>query len=155
MNIMPNVAASPSQGTYPLEISFGRSGTITTIPNGGIDLGDGDLASWTEQQSAWFDIIPRWPARDLTLTLTAIPFLVPDRIQFQQVFIYVNGLFCGLTSLFDPQETSFHIPRNFVSGRSTRIALAIPTAISPQHLGISADVRTLGIALTAVSIAPQ
>lgn len=155
MNTMPNIAGTQSYDDNYIDITFGRTGTIATIPNGGIDLNDGETASWTEQQTAWFDIIPRWPAKDLNLRLFANPFLVPDRIRFQQVSLYVNGLFCGLTSLFELQETNFHIPRAAVSGRTTRVTFAIPTAISPKHLDLSADVRTLGIAITSVSIVPK
>jgi hypothetical protein len=152
---MSNVVSAHISDDNALSVTFGRAGTIATIPNGGIDLNDGEFASWTEQQTAWLEIIPRWPARDLTLRFTASPFLVEDRITHQQVFLYVNGLFCGLANLFEPQDCTFVIPRNAVSGRATRITLAIPTAISPKHLGLSEDVRILGVALTALSLTAQ
>ncbi|HQT84425.1 MAG: hypothetical protein B7Z58_07690 [Acidiphilium sp. 37-64-53] len=155
MNTMPNIAGTQSYDDNNIDISFGWAGSITTIPNGGIDLNDGEHVSWTEQQTVWFEIIPRWPVKDLNLRLSASPFLVPGKISFQQVSVYVNGLFCGLTNLFESQECNFHIPRNAVSGRATRITLAIPTAISPKHLDLSEDVRTLGIAITAVCVSAK
>ncbi len=149
---MSNVVSAHTNDDNAITVTFGRSGTINTLPNGGIDLQDGELSSWTEHQTAWIEIVPRWPAKDLNLQFTANPFLVEGRITHQQVFVYVNDLFCGLANIFEPQDCAFIIPRIAVSGRSTRITFAIPTAISPRHLGISEDVRILGIALTALSL---
>lgn len=152
---MSTTTMSPTADAYiPADttITFGTAGTIASHPNAGFDLTDGETASWTSHQSAWLDITPKWPARDLTLNLTASPFLVPDRIASQQVFIYVNGLFCGLHVFFVPADCTIAIPRAALSGRATRIALAIPTAISPHRLGLSDDIRTLGIAITTLSL---
>lgn len=152
MNMSQTADAYLPAADSALTITFGTAGTINSLPNYGFDLSDGETASWTEQQTAWVDIVPRWPAKDMTLQLTAIPFLVPGHIATQQVFFYVNGLFCGLHGFFERQDCSIAIPRTALSGRSTRIALAIPSAVSPRQLGLSDDVRTLGIAITTLSL---
>lgn len=145
------IAASPSEDDK-IVVTFGKLGSINSLASSGFDLNDGDQSSWTEQQIAWLEIAPRWPAKDLTLRFDAMPFLVESHLTHQQVFIYANGLFCGLINLFERQSSEVHIPRNAISGRTTRITFAIPTAKSPQRLGISEDVRTLGVAFTALSL---
>lgn len=152
MSSIPNLTSVNQVDDSAVVVKFGRNGNITTLPNAGFDLADGEQSSWTEQQTAWFEVTPRWPAKDLNLSFAASPFLVGSRISHQHVFIYVNGLFCGLVTLFEPRECDIHVPRNTISGRSTRITFAIPTAQSPQRLGISEDIRTLGIALTTLTL---
>lgn len=152
MTTISNFIAANQSDEDKILVTFGKSGSITTLPNSGFDLTDGDQSSWTEQQIAWLEIAPRWPAKDLALRFDAFPFLFDSHVTHQQVFVYVNGLFCGLVNLFDHRSSEVYIPRNTISGRTTRITFAIPTAKSPQRLGISEDVRTLGIALTALSL---
>lgn len=133
-------------------IDFGKNGNVSRFNISGFDLNDGDFYSWTERQSAWIDIPVRWPAKDLRLVLSALPFLAGDRIIQQQVFIHINGLFCGFHGFFEQDECEFLIPRTAISGRSTRISVTIPTAISPKRLGLSDDIRELGIAITALAL---
>ena len=133
-------------------INFGKSGNINLFNASGFDLSDGDFYSWTEKQTSWIDIMARWPAKDLNIKLSATPYLATDTIIQQQVFIYVNGLFCGFHGFFESDDCSFLIPRNAISGRSTRITITIPTAISPKRLGLSEDLRQLGIAITTLSL---
>ncbi|MCU4159276.1 hypothetical protein AiwAL_04045 [Acidiphilium sp. AL] len=135
-----------------LSVNFGKEGNINSFNVSGFDLNDGDFYSWTEKQTAWIDIAARWPAKDLSIKLSAMPYLAVDQIIQQQIFIHVNGLFCGFHGFFEQDDCSFLIPRNAISGRSTRISITIPTAISPKRLGLSEDIRELGIAITTLSL---
>lgn len=135
-----------------VSITFGKSGNVGLFVTSGIDLHDGDFYAWTEKQTAWVEVTARWPAKDLSITLAAAPYLATDKIVRQDVFLHVNGLYCGFHAFFEQAECSFPVPRNAISGRSTKIAITIPTATSPKRLGLSEDIRELGIAITALSL---
>jgi hypothetical protein len=64
------------------------------------------------------------------------------------LFVYVNGLFQGFHTFRGTTTMAIPIRRHAITSRSTRIQFVLPTAVSPNSLGLSADLRELGLAIT-------
>jgi hypothetical protein len=136
--------------SYNEPITFGSLGTAAGLNCEGIDFSD-EAQSWTCAPTAELDIQLPFARQDVMVQLVASPFLVPDIIFAQDVFIFLGGLFVGFYTLTGHSIRSFPVNRSVVSGRATRLSLAIPTAASPKALELSEDLRQLGIYLTSIT----
>ena len=128
----------------------GRRGTAISLNCEGIDFSD-DNRSWTRAPVAEMDVQLSVARQDVVLEIEASPYLVPNGPRAQNVFIYLAGLFVGYFNLKGHAVRSFSINRASVSGRATRLALVIPTAISPHALGLGEDMRQLGLYLVSLT----
>src|ERR1700683_1246989 len=132
-------------------ITFGRSGQIRGLDPYGFDLSE-DSMSWTQEEVAGFSAsmaaLPSEPV--LRLVIGATPFIYAGHVARQQFFLFINGLYIGFRTLTVPEKVEFILPRNVVTARGLRFELVIPTAASPKSLGISNDVRKLGIAVSEI-----
>ena len=136
--------------SYNVPITFGRNGTAKTLNCTGIDFSEDGVQSWTNAPVAELDIqLP--PARqDVLVQIEAFPFLVPDVVLCQEVFIYLGGMFVGFYKLASHAVRAFPINRNIMSGRPNRMSLVLPNATSPSAMSQSEDMRELGIYLNSI-----
>jgi hypothetical protein len=137
--------------TYNEPITFGSGGSAAGLNCSGVDFSEDRGQSWTVAPVAELDIQLPFARQDVVMELEASPFLVPDVISSQKVFIFLGGMFVGYQSLKGHAIRSFPVNRNVVSGRSTRLSLVIPNAASPNELDLSEDRRELGICLTSIT----
>jgi hypothetical protein len=153
-NISLVTARGPTGGpmmvAYAKPITFGRYGTAKDLLCTGIDFSEEGDHSWTSAPVAELDIqLP--PARHaVILQLDAAPFIIPERVTAQTVFVYMGGLFVGFCKFATNEVRSLSIQPNALTSRVSRLSLVMPTAISPMSLGISDDERELGIRLTSI-----
>ena len=134
---------------YP--ITFGSAGTAKSLDCVGIDFSEGGSQSWTIAPAAELDIQLPLARQDVVVELEAAPFVIPDFVSAQNVFIFIGGLFVGFWTLTGYHARAFPVHRSVLSGRPTRMSLVIPTAASPSDLSLSEDVRYLGIYLTSIA----
>jgi hypothetical protein len=137
--------------TYNEPVTFGRYGTAKSLNCTGIDfLEDGNQA-WTDAPVAELDIQLPFARQDVVFELDATPFIIPDLVTAQKVFIFVGGMFVGYCAFKEHEVRTFPVNRNVISGRAARLSLVIPTATSPISLRIGEDLRELGICLNSIS----
>jgi hypothetical protein len=136
---------------YNEPITFGSHGNAVGLNCSGIDFSEDSGRSWTRAPAAELDIQLPFARQDVEVELDASPFLVPGILAAQNVFIFLGGLFVGYLTLSAHVIRSFPVNRGVVSGRSTRLSLVIPTAVSPRDLELSEDLRQLGIYLTSIT----
>jgi hypothetical protein len=137
-------------------VTFGKAGSIRSMEPYGFDLNEPGL-SWTQEEVAGFSVmigaLP--PDAILRLRIAASPFIQTGHIDRQQFFVFINGIFVGFRTLAGYDDVEFLVPRNVVAPRGLRVEFVMPTAASPKSLGISQDVRKLGIAISGLSFALQ
>jgi hypothetical protein len=133
---------------YNEAITFGKFGTFAQLSPIGFDVSEDSRQSWTVAQSCEFQASLSIPRQDIAFFIDATPFTIPDRIAVQPLFIYVNGLFQGFHTFRGSMVLQIPIRRHAITSRSTRIQFVLPNAVSPSSLGISSDLRELGLAIT-------
>lgn len=136
--------------SYNVPITFGRSGTAKTLNCTGIDFSEDGAQSWTSAPLAELEIqLP--PARqEVQVQIEATPFLVPNLVASQHVFIFLGGMFIGFYKLATHGVQVFPINRNIISGRPNRMSLVLPNATAPSSALDSEDMRELGIYLHSI-----
>lgn len=108
---------------------------------------------WTDGQTAVFECYLPKPKRDFVLKMTIIPFLGNNHIECQRVSILMNDhKLKDVLRVSDTENLTIEIPHNCFEEEIQRITFELPDAISPKDLGISADARTLGIAVRTLSM---
>jgi hypothetical protein len=136
--------------TYNEPVTFGRFGTARNLNCTGIDFLEDGSQSWTIAPVAELEIQLPFARQDVVFELDATPFTIPAVISAQQVFIFVGGIFIGYCSLKEHDVRTFPVNRNVISGRAARLSFVIPTAASPNVLGVGEDMRELGICLNSI-----
>jgi len=136
---------------YNEPITFGRDGSAVALNCTGFDFSEDGQQSWTCAPVAEMDIQLPFARQDVIMEVEASPFLVPDAVRVQKVFIYLGGLFIGYFALVGHGVHSFPVNRAAVSGRLARLSFVITTAVSPQSLDLSQDLRELGVHLTSIT----
>src|SRR5690242_4986357 len=137
--------------SYNEPITFGRNGTARELNCTGIDFSEDGNQSWTSAPVAEIDVQLPFARQDIALEITATPYLIDELVTVQDLFVFTGGLFTGFAKLAGHTVLTFPLNRSTLSGRSTRLALVIPTAVSPRALGLSQDERELGIYLNAIT----
>lgn len=134
-------------------LTFGKNGKIKELDPYGFDLSEPSL-SWTKEEVAGFTLssltVP--PDQMLRMVIGATPFVHPELMARQEFFLFINGLFVTFRSLTNSEKVNVPLPRNVISPRGMRFELVVPTAASPKALGLSDDVRKLGIAISDLTI---
>ncbi len=134
-------------------LTFGKSGKVKDLDPYGFDLNEPSM-SWTKDEVAGFTLssltVP--PDQTLRLVVGATPFVHPELVLRQEFFVFINGLFVTFRSLSNAEKVNVPLPRSVISPRGMRFEFVIPTASSPKSLGLSDDVRKLGIALSDITI---
>ena len=131
-------------------ITFGRRGLAGSLKSRGIDFEEADSHSWTIAPVAELEIELPFARQNIFFQIEATPFTVANLVEFQQVFLFVGGLFTGFFNLYGFVSKSFPVSRSALSGRETRVTLVIPTAISPMRLKLGHDERELGIYISSM-----
>lgn len=137
--------------SYNEPITFGRYGTAQELGCTGIDFSEEGSQSWTSAPVAEIDVQLPFARQEIALEIEATPFLIDERVTVQDLFVFAGGLFTGFVKLTGHRVLNFALNRSTMSGRSTRLSLVIPTAVSPRSLGLSQDQRELGIYLNAIT----
>lgn len=108
---------------------------------------------WTDGHAATFECCLPKPKADFTLKMTFSPFLGNGQIEHQRVSVLMNGhKLNDVLHINCTQNLALEIPYDYFEEKFQRITFDLPDAISPQGLGISADGRTLGIAVSMLSM---
>lgn len=131
-------------------ITFGQSGTAKDLNCVGLDFSEEGNQSWTNGPFVEMDIQLPFVRQDVIFQLQATPFIVPEAVSIQKVFIFLGGLFIGYSHFTNHDVKEFRVNRSVVSARSMRLSMIIPTAVSPASLSLSEDMRELGIYLTSI-----
>lgn len=132
------------------ELSFGNQGQVLDYEPYGMDLTEPKIA-WTTMTTAGFSFIPDEGAArpNLKLRLAVYPFLGGDKIAAQQMFVYLNGIHLGFADIGKSEVVEFPVPRMAISPRGCQLSMVIPTSATPSSLGLSNDIRRLGVAISS------
>ena len=93
---------------------------------------------------------------DLLLRIQADPFLVPGKVEGQELRVSLNGKLLTSLVLNEPREYDLYLPLQLSALRQRNVlSFTLPNATSPGSLGPSDDSRHLGIAVHSISFEQQ
>lgn len=145
-------------------ILFGKDGNSEHYQIEGFSIPE-DGYSWTDGPNGILKIKTNKSESDLTLSLTASPFLGwgSSNISHQRAIVMVNEHEIGewffdkpgemnFGSLYGFQNKELFIPKEILVDDEQLIKFEFPDAISPNELGLSEDSRNLALAVHSIMI---
>ncbi len=136
------------------ELNFSASGNAAIFETEGWNEPEKDL-TWTSDKRAAFVLPMKDPCRSMQLAVTITTFSFPNgRERSIPVTVWVNGTrVADWTVRSEFEQMHANIPREAFQGHETaEIAFDVPDTASPRALGIGADQRTLGVAITTLML---
>jgi hypothetical protein len=109
--------------------------------------------TWTESPHVELQLEIEPPENDVLLVVDALPFLDGERVRYQEAYVYVNHVYVGYWRFEkDQKPVQLMLPRRAFYTRKLNIQLRIPMAVSPNDLGLSGDIRKLGLAMKSMTL---
>ena len=110
--------------------------------------------TWSEGTSAQLRFSVSATTDAVTLKMRLAALVKPPELPFQPVEIEINGKKIADWQVADTSEFAAAIPSEFTTaGGLWTITIKTPKATSPKNLGLSADMRTLGICCLQLELA--
>ena|GEM_PF-464408 len=149
------IYVSPCICRYNSKIKFGIKGNYKDYQSLGW--------SWPEKGFTWTDgkiaslIIPVKPPKSDVVLLKAqvTPFILPGRVERQNVSIYVNGEALGKWKVNKEGEYRVFIPKNVIKNCQLKILFKLPDAAFLKESGDSRNPRMLGLAFKSITLLEQ
>lgn len=109
---------------------------------------------WTVANTATIAIPTPSAALRAQLTVTGVPYLIPGRVDFQDVWVFVDGSMVSMARLTVPGTIVGDVPAPVLRspGRELLVSFTIPGAVVPAEMGVGADARKLGFALQETTL---
>lgn len=133
-------------------IRFGTEGNFLTFGPRGFEGRDSATHTWTNGfvASLQLRILPLVDAAQLSID--ADPFVAADKLPFQTMNIYINGLWIGFTRAERTELLTVPLPPTYVAPGENVLAFAMPNATRPREIGMGDDERRLGFAFHQIAL---
>ena len=136
-------------------IRFGAVGNYLTFAPQGFVREDSPNHTWNDGFSATLQMAMGPVIEPVQMRIDADPFLVPGRLLFQDLIIYLNGLWVGFTRADEAILLTIPIPAAYVSEHENLLAFVMPNAMRPKAIGVGPDARRLGFAFREIALQRQ
>lgn len=133
-------------------ILFGERGNFRKYTVAGWSDPDSPVRTWTNGYVAELDFKNPLLKRDPILRLEMAPFLMDKAITFQEISVYLNGLWLHFAKATNDIEVDLRVPRTYFSAQRNVLSFAMPGAVSPFEEGWNQDRRVLGFAFQRVEL---
>ena len=138
----------------PAIYRFGAKGTVVPFLREGWDPGETEF-TWTRATCSRLEL----PAPDApgtyVMRLEATPLISPEKLPAQELTILLDGIAIGQFTLNEATTLIVPLPRELTDGRETLpFTFLLPDASRPKDLGVSSDLRLLGLAVRRIDILP-
>lgn len=125
-------------------VEFGRDGNADQYLVNGWSYRDRKYY-WTNGKKPEMKLPLDQPETDILLKTEISPFVLPGKIDFQRVNVYVNGSKIGEWRLKKKGVHEVIINRNLITDNQVKLTFELPDAASPASLTHSDDIRVLGV----------
>jgi hypothetical protein len=134
-------------------ITFGSKGTIHDYVAAGWALGEENPSmTWTEQIEARVEFNTQSTTSPVRLRMSGLPFLAEGKVDSQEVWVHLNGMYCGAFNADKQFDVNVPIQGGWLEPRGNVLTLTMPLAKSPKALGLNNDQRVLGVALNSIAL---
>ena len=138
--------------TLNTPIQFGERGNYQKFSVRGWSVPDSTNRTWSDGHVAELDFRNSLLKRDPILRLQATPFLVERDLPFQELTIYLNGLWITYVCATNDIEIEIPVSRNYFNSQRNVLSFLMPRATCPMEKGWNSDERRLGFAFQQLEL---
>ncbi len=133
-------------------ILFGAGGNFQKYSLRGWSAPDNPTRTWNDGHVAELDFRNGLLKRDPVFRLLATPFLMEPDLRFQELTVYLNGLWITYVQATNDIEILVPVPRNHFNSQRNVLSFVMPRATCPMEEGWNADERRLAFAFEQVEL---
>lgn len=133
-------------------ISFGENGNYRRFTVRGWSDPDNPVRTWTEAYVAELEFKAGLFKRDPLLRVEAVPFLADPALRYQELSVFLNGLWLNYVRATNHIVFDTRVPRPYLNAQRNLLSFVIPRATSPKDEGWNEDERSLGFAFLKVEL---
>ena len=134
-------------------ILFGEAGTHRRFTVAGWSEDSNKDTTWTVTHVAELEFRNGVLKRDPLLRIRATPFIVANELPFQEINVYLNGIWLTYALAANDISLEVRVSRNFFNSQRNLLSFALPRATCPRDRGWNEDQRILGFAFQRVELA--
>ena len=133
-------------------ILFGDNGNCHKFTVRGWSAPDNPVRTWTDGHVAELEFKSGLLKRDPMLRIEAVPFLAEPELRYQDINIFLNGLWLNYVRATNHIVVDTRIPRAYLSSQRNLLSFTIPRATCPKIEGWNEDERLLGFAFLRIEL---
>lgn len=133
-------------------ILFGENGNYRRYTVRGWSDPDNPVRTWTDSPVAELEFKTGLLKRDPLLQIEAVPFLADAALPFQELSIYLNGLWVNFVRATNHIILDTRVPRTYLNSQRNLLSFAMPRATCPRDEGWNEDERWLGFAFLRIEL---
>ena len=138
--------------TINAPILFGENGNYRRFTVRGWSDPDNPVRTWTDSPVAELEFKTGLLKRDPLLQIEAVPFLAEAALPFQELSIYLNGLWVNFVRANNHIVLDTRVPRTYLNSQRNLLSFAMPRATCPKDEGWNEDERWLGFAFLRIEL---
>jgi hypothetical protein len=133
-------------------ILFGENGNYRRFTVRGWSDPDNPVRTWTDSHVAELEFKVGLLKRDPLLRIEAVPFLADSALPYQELGVYLNGLWLNYVRATNHVVFDTRVPRTYLSTQRNLLSFVMPRATCPRDEGWNEDERSLGFAFLKVEL---
>jgi hypothetical protein len=133
-------------------IRFGNQGNYLTFAPHGFAGSENPHHSWNDGYVANLQMRILAIAEDTQLQIEVDPYLVADKLLFQTMNVYINGLWIGFLRAQANERFMVDLPADFIVPTANRLSFVMPNATRPSDIGEGRDQRRLAFSFREIGL---
>jgi len=136
-------------------IRFGSGGNYGAFSPQGFAQDDNPTHTWNDGFVASITFQMAAPSAKFYLRIDADPFVVADKVPFQDLSIYLSGLWIGFTRANRGMNIAVAVDVEYLAAGDNVLSFVMPNATRPREIAVGDDVRALGFAFHEISMSTK
>jgi hypothetical protein len=133
-------------------IRFGSHGNYLTFAPQGFSGDEHGNHTWNDGCVATLRLRILALAEDTQLRVDIDPYIVPEKVPFQTLNVYVNGLWIAFARSQGTERLLIDLPADFIVPTTNRLSFVMANATRPAEIGEARDQRLLAFSFREIAL---
>jgi hypothetical protein len=133
-------------------IRFGSHGNYLTFAPSGFSSDEHANHTWNDGCVATLRLRILALAEDTQLRIDLEPYLVAEKVPFQTLNLYINGLWIAFAHSQGTERLMIDLPADFIVPTTNRLSFVMPDAARPADIGEGRDQRRLAFSFREIAL---
>jgi hypothetical protein len=133
-------------------IRFGNKGNYQTFGAQGFSGDEHADHTWNNGFVASLQMRIMAIAEDTQLRVEIDPYILPDKVPFQMLNVYINGLWIAFARAFATEHLVVNLPGDHIVPSGNRLSFVMPNAARPADIGAGSDQRLLAFSFREIAL---
>jgi hypothetical protein len=133
-------------------IRFGSQGNYLTFAPQGFSADEHTDQTWNDGFVTSLQVRILAIADDTRLRITLAPYVVAEKVPFQTLDLYINGLWIAFLRAQVAERLLVELPGAYISPTANRLSFVMRNATRPSEIADGSDERRLAFAFREIAL---